>query len=118
MEFESLTYRELADKLGTLPESARKLAKRRRWQKLKGNDGEVRVHVPVEYLEDARAPDREPAQDDDREGDRDHARELDIRIEGLRMLLQAESRRADAAEADRDRWHELAVRPWWKRLVG
>ena len=114
MDTESLTYKEIADRLGTLPESARKLAKRRRWQKIKGNDGEVRICVPVSYFEDARVSAQEPAQDDDREP----SRELQIMIDGLKALLESERRRADAAEVDRDRWHELATRPWWRRLAG
>ncbi|MCO6389368.1 hypothetical protein [Aliihoeflea sp. 40Bstr573] len=119
METESLTYKELAERLGTQPDSARKLVKRRRWQKRKGNDGEVRVSVPVEYLEGTRAPDREPAQDSAREDDRDaEFAVLEVQIAALREIVAAERRRAEAAEADRDRWHDLAVRPWWKRLAG
>lgn len=33
------------------------------------------------------------------------------RIRGLELLL-AEMR------TDRDRWHALAIRPWWRRLAG
>jgi hypothetical protein len=110
METVRLSYRELAERLGVKPESARKTAQRKRWKRDVANDGTARVHVPVELL---------PVPGDiRRDVPPDHARELEIRIEGLRMLLQAESRRADAAEADRDRWHAMACRPWWRRLAG
>lgn len=43
----------------------------------------------------------------------------------LKALLEAEKLRSEAAERallqaekDRDRWHELAIKPWWKRLIG
>lgn len=118
MDTISLTYRELAERLAVKPESARKMVQRKRWQRVTGNDGQVRILVPVEALPPSRdeAPDSPP----DSPGDSPavYARELETRIEGLRMLLQAESRRADTAEADRDRWHALACRPWWRRLAG
>jgi len=124
MDTVHLTYKEIAERLGTQIDSVRKLARRRRWQKLKGNDGELRIAVPVDYF-DAQASNRTPNREPDREGDREHdqvgalalIRELETRIEGLKLLVDAERRRADAAEQDRDRWHAMATRPWWKRLA-
>lgn len=137
MDEEHLTYRQLAERLGVKPDSARKLAQRRRWRRIPGNDGAVRVVVPVEALPVAGevtpvvAPDasggvlavagdvtRDVALDVPPVDHEAVARELDLRIEGLRALLAAEGRRADAAESDRDRWHALATRPWWRRLAG
>jgi hypothetical protein len=46
----SLTYAELADALKITPASANKLARRRRWPRVPGNDGKVRVSVPEEAL--------------------------------------------------------------------
>jgi hypothetical protein len=46
----SLTYGELADRLGIEREAARQLVKRRRWVKWKGNDGQVRISIPEESL--------------------------------------------------------------------
>jgi hypothetical protein len=48
----SLTYAELAERLGIEREAARQLVKRRRWMKYKGNDGQVRISVPEESLSD------------------------------------------------------------------
>lgn len=31
---------------------------------------------------------------------------------------EAAERARDQAEADRDHWRELAMKPWWKRLIG
>jgi hypothetical protein len=118
METVRLSYRELAERLGVKPESARKTAQRKRWKRDVANDGTARVHVPVELLPVPGDVARDVPPDVTRDVPPDHARELEIRIEGLRMLLQAESRRADAAEADRDRWHAMACRPWWRRLAG
>ena len=46
----SLTYAELAEALKITPASANKLARRRRWPRLMGNDGRARVSVPDEAL--------------------------------------------------------------------
>lgn len=118
MDTISLTYRELADRLGVKPESARKTVQRKRWQRVTGNDGTVRIAVPVDALPQSRDDAPDSPQDSPQDSPVVYARELEVRLEGLRMLLQAESRRADTAEADRDRWHDLACRPWWRRLVG
>ena len=50
METIALTYRELAERLGIKPESARKTAQRRRWHRTTANDGTTRIHVPVEAI--------------------------------------------------------------------
>jgi len=42
----------------------------------------------------------------------------DMLIQSLRDLADAERRRADAAETDRDAWKSMAQRSWWSRLVG
>ena len=125
MDTVHLTYKEISERLGTQIDSVRKLVRRRRWQKLKGNDGELRIAVPADYFLSqpvAQEPDRAPPQPDAQEPDQVGAlaliRELETKIEGLNFLVDAERRRADAAELDRDRWHAMAVRPWWRRLAG
>jgi len=118
MDTESLTYRELAARLGVKVESARKMVQRKRWRRVTGNDGTVRICVPVDALPQPQDMAPDSPKDSPQDSPALYARELEIRIEGLRMLLQAESRRADAAESDRDRWHAMAMRPWWKRLAG
>jgi hypothetical protein len=46
----SLTYAELAEALKITPASANKLARRKRWPRVPGNDGKARVSVPDEAL--------------------------------------------------------------------
>ena len=46
----SLTYAETAEALRIAPESANRLARRKRWPRVKGNDGRTRVSVPEEAL--------------------------------------------------------------------
>jgi hypothetical protein len=48
----SATYAELAARLGIAVASAKTLVRRHRWQKIKGNDGCVRVLVPLDYFKD------------------------------------------------------------------
>lgn len=115
METIALTYRELADKMGVKLDSARKTVLRKKWQRVTGNDGTVRIYVPVDALP---SPSDSPS-------DGLTVRELQAKVEALGELLaverqraDAEMHRADAAQLDRDRWHELAIKPWWKRLAG
>ena len=100
METRSLTYRELADALGVKIDSARKTVQRRRWKKVTGNDGTVRVIVPVDYVD--------RSMDSPTDSPTLNIRELEVRIEGLKDLLAAETRRAVAAEGDRDAWRATA----------
>jgi hypothetical protein len=55
-----LKYRELGERLGLSPDSARIKAKRRKWQIVPGNHPSepVRVLVPVEFLSGERTPER------------------------------------------------------------
>lgn len=100
MDTELLTYRELADRLGMKPESARKTAQRKGWHRTVGNDGLARVIVPVEAFD---RPER-AAEDVPPDNSGVLVRELEARIEVLKDLAAAERRRAEAAEADRDAW--------------
>src|SRR3954470_17752777 len=51
IEERTLTYDELAALLRRSPEATRQLVRRRRWRRALGNDGKMRVTVPVEALE-------------------------------------------------------------------
>ena len=51
----SLTYQELADRLGIDVQSARRRALRSHWLKVRGNDGRARVNVPATVLPTAPA---------------------------------------------------------------
>jgi hypothetical protein len=46
----SLTYAELAEALKITPASANKLARRKRWPRVPGNDGRARISVPEDVL--------------------------------------------------------------------
>ena len=48
-----MTYDEIAETFGIKPNSARQLVNRKRWMKRKGNDGRLRVDVPLEALREA-----------------------------------------------------------------
>lgn len=130
MTTQTLSYEELAAKLSITPDSARKLARRRRWARKVGNDGKTRVEVPVDRLD----ADSDVPRDSPRVIPPDSPPDvlppvppdetalviarLEVEVAGLKALVAAERGRADAAVADRDRWHAMAVRPWWKRLAG
>lgn len=121
-----LTYSELAEKLGIKVDSAKKLAQRRKWARIVGNDGFARVKVPPDAVpahvvgvvpQDVVTPivpDLSP-----------RVAHLEGLVEGLKGQLQAEKKRADAAEArtrdvegDRDAWRQQAQRSLWQRLFG
>lgn len=126
-----MTYDEAAAALGITPGSVRRTARRKRWNRIPGNDGCARVEIPDDLLAKRHLPEGSPQDSpaDSPEGrPDDHAAmlaRLEVEIAGLKAVVDAEraradaeARRADAAERDRDRWHELAVQPWWRRLVG
>lgn len=119
METVSLSYDELAERLRINPHSARNLVRRKRWKRTVGNDGKARVSVPMEALTAPSAPPSvapPEAPSPASESALTIAR-LEVQIDGLKALVDAERRRAEAAEADRDRWHASANRPWWRRFV-
>jgi hypothetical protein len=60
MSVESLTYIDLADRLGTTPEAARSLVRRLRLPRYAGNDGKVRVNVDLSDIQYKRLPTRSP----------------------------------------------------------
>ena len=49
-ETQPMTYSELAEAIGRSEIAARSLAARKRWRRIPGNDGKVRLAVPVELL--------------------------------------------------------------------
>lgn len=124
MDTIALTYDELAGRLGIALHSARNLVRRKRWSRTVGNDGRARIAVPLDALKGAVEGDAGDTTKASLEVAPEAAPEaplmvlLEAQIEGLKSLVEAERKRADAAEADRDRWHELATRSWWRKLVG
>lgn len=132
MTVESLTYKELADRLGCKLESARKMVQRKKWPRTTGNDGTVRIMVPMDEL-----PSRDKSEDKPEEKlvPEILLKALEVQIDGLKEIVEAErkradteaaradaeakradaehgrataeGKRADAAEIDRDEWREL-----------
>ena len=60
MSIESLTYAELAGRLGTSPEAARSLARRLRLPRKPGNDGKVRITIDLDEIQYKPLPARSP----------------------------------------------------------
>jgi hypothetical protein len=81
MSVESLTYIDLADRLGTTQEAARSLVRRLRLPRLAGNDGKVRVNVDLSEIQYKRLPARSPG------GHRADIDALNARIEMLQTEL-------------------------------
>jgi|SRR5271165_1863224 len=106
----SLTYAELAEALKITPASANKLARRRRWPRVPGNDGKARVSVPEEALVRRDSPpaspvDVPPVSPPDNPVHAEIARlERELagargELAGVREALGEARARADAAEA-------------------
>lgn len=119
-----LTYAELAEMLSIKLVSAKRLVQRRKWSRIIGNDGVARIRVPSEALPQPVVSDA----DGNKSSPVDAAlalrvAELEGQLEGLNGALEAERRRADAAEArvkdiadDRDAWRQQAQRSIWSKL--
>ena len=60
MSIESLTYADLAGRLGTSHEAARSLVRRLRLPRQKGNDGTVRVNIDLAEIQYKPLPQRSP----------------------------------------------------------
>src|SRR5690242_15452534 len=58
-----LSYDEMADVLGMGRESARVLARRKRWPRRPGNDGRARIGVPEDEIAARSAPPSDPGSD-------------------------------------------------------
>ena len=130
-----LTYHELAEKLGTSAEGARRRAQRGRWARQRGNDGLARVMVPNDALDGPRpvralsAPPSDPALTDAlREANTALTGHIEtLKDENGRLAQQLAEAQAQASAAIAafaslaDRLDALAAeraRPWWKRMVG
>jgi hypothetical protein len=125
MDTVALTYDEIAERWSITGPSARNLARRRRWARAVGNDGRARISVPIEALPETPSEGTPEAPSEAPPEAPPITPSVEIRLarteatlDALREIVTSERRRADAAEADRDRWHELAMRPWWRRLAG
>lgn len=111
----TLTYSEIADRLGIKLPSARRLVLRRKWHKITGNDGAVRVRVPADFFsvrEQASPSDVGTVIGTDVGSDASHdlvarVAHLEGLLTGLQGQLDAERGRTEAerarADAERDR---------------
>jgi hypothetical protein len=103
MSTESLTYGDLANRLGTTQEAARSLARRLRLPRMKGNDGKARVNVDLNDFQYKPMPSRK--RDGHRADDTVEALQTELaRIEVEKRCLEATAagHRADF-ERERDR---------------
>ncbi|MGA8651020.1 MAG: hypothetical protein ACLP19_13400 [Xanthobacteraceae bacterium] len=108
MSVESLTYVDLADRLGTTQEAARSLVRRLRLPRRTGNDGKVRINIDLAEIQYKPLPARSPG------GHRVDIDALNARIQALQaelarlevenscMYASAASHRADF-ERERER---------------
>ena len=131
-----MTYAELGERIGKTPEGARMLARRRRWQIVKGNvDDKARVIVDEAHLV-VQPTGRPGGQPPEQNGlDQEHREQLQALREALEQRtaeLLAMTKRAGEAEGEakalRDALADLAARldraeaelrrPWWRRALG
>ena len=83
MSIESLTYEELADRLGTSAEAARSLVRRLRLPRKPGNDGKARVTIDLTEIQYTPLRTRQPS---DHRSDTDS---LNARVEQLQGVVAA-----------------------------
>jgi hypothetical protein len=96
----SLTYAEMAEALKITPESANRLARRKRWQRAKGNDGRTRVAVPEEALVRQDSPPVSPT-DSPMDSPPDRLiKALEAHVETLKAQLAAAEARIDKQADD------------------
>jgi hypothetical protein len=123
------SYDEVAEMLGITRGGARNLARKRSWARRPGNDGKTRVLVPADTIPartDAGIDGSTDAHIDPAPNAAAELGAMVARLEGelagLRVVIEAERRRAELAERladevrqDRDRWHKEATarRGWW-----
>ncbi len=116
-----LTYAEAAARLGCLEKSVATRAKRRGWKREKGNDGLMRVHIPIDCLPDSEGGNRGDSIPDTRPTVREA--ELTGQINVLQAKLEAATEKAQGLEkalaeaGEREAWlrQKLDEKPrrWW-----
>lgn len=109
-DIKMMTYVDAAEALGVKVDSVKRRARNRRWKREKGNDGLVRIGVPVEILtlsERDNPPDHPP----DDVGDRVR---LEKQVSALEVEVRLLRERETDLKADRDSWRAMAERRrWW-----
>jgi hypothetical protein len=105
MDTISLTYEQLAERLGVKYESARKTTQRRRWRKSRGNDGHTRVEVPLEELPPEEVPEIPQLSYDQIIGE---LKEAKARLEAETAMLRQMLERSDLTIGD----HKAMIEHW------
>lgn len=121
MTVETLSYRDLGQRLGTSPEAARALSKRLRLLRQLGNDGKTLVTVDFAEINHKPKPVRSPAgrpPDAERSGEyaealkakitelEDQIAQLEIAVSGHRADFERERDRYDRQRQQTDQLHE------------
>jgi len=108
-DYELLTYKEIAERLGIKLPSVRQTVSRRKWRRIKQNDGTIKIEVPVSYLQREKVGIDEVI---------DNNIDVDSVVDGERLKAENEylKKRIADLEVDRDRWYEIANKSWFKRL--
>lgn len=108
-DYELLTYKEIADRLGIKLPSVRQTVSRRKWRRIKQNDGTIKIEVPVSYLQRENVAVNEVI---------DINVDVDVSVDNERLKAENEylKKRIADLENDRDAWKEIANKSWFKRL--
>jgi hypothetical protein len=96
----SLTYAEMAEALKITPESANRLARRKRWQRAKGNDGRTPVAVPEEAPVRQDSPPVSPTDSPTASPPDKLIKALEAHVETLKPQLAAAEARIDKQADD------------------
>jgi hypothetical protein len=108
MAAESLTYAQIAERLGVSPEAARSLARRHRLPRAPGNDG--KVHILIDLAEIAHKPATARAPAGDQPAAELIATALKDRVAFLETELLASEQRAAGHRADFEHERDRADR--------
>ena len=117
-EIRMLTYADAAKLLGIKADSVARRARNRRWKRELGNDGFVRVGVPLSAIRLDIPPDIPPDVSPDIPPDiRAFEAEHLARIAALEAEVRLLRENAQDLRQDRDAWRQLSERRWWHGLI-
>lgn len=106
-----MTYADAAKILGVKVDSIKRRARNRGWKRLKGNDGLVRIGVPIEILTSSEM-DNPPDRPSDDTAD---TVRLEKQVSALEVEVKMLRERQGELIEDRDAWKAMAQRRrnWW-----
>lgn len=119
MDTVSLTYSEIAERLGITRKSAENLRRRKGWATTKGNDRRVRIMVPLDALTNAPSmgePMGTSIPPKSLPEDLIKITQLEGTVERWQAEAHHEKSRRQDIERERDHWREQATRSLWNRL--